>query len=77
MAETLPSADLIECSEFERNDFNGLVFSVRQLLAQRRQFAVTFDEMGNAQLSAPNIGNRNPKTPQPQPPISQAMALAA
>jgi hypothetical protein len=58
----------------ESDSTHDLAFHAHQLINQRRQFAMSFDGYGIGTITAPMVGPRNPMTPQPQPPISQAIA---
>jgi len=54
-----------------------LLFQVRLIAEQRRQFAVVFDADGYATLCTPDVGNRHPAHPQPTPPLEQAQRKVA
>ena len=51
-----------------------IMFQIRQFAESRRQFSVIFHTDGSALISSPMIGARNAATPQPTPPIAQAIS---
>jgi hypothetical protein len=51
-----------------------LPYALRSFIDARRQFTVKFNDDGTATISAPYTGPRDPKDPQPQPPIAVARA---